>query len=121
MVPIGSHLLRWVDLVKICSSLRPFVEGKQDAICVTRRSLLLRSIVHFAVLVVLEGGQERDWVFVELVDQVVSVFIHEQLVRVDERLDVVGCSVLFRLVARQVASEIHIAKDELIVLLRPFE
>ena len=53
-----------------------FVHREKDAICVARRALLLTRVVFFAVLVVLEGWQERDLLFMEPIKQFISGFGH---------------------------------------------
>ena len=52
------------------------VHREKDAICVARRPLFLARVVLFAVLVVLEGRQERDLLFVEPVEQLICGLGH---------------------------------------------
>lgn len=57
-----------------------FIQREQDSVGVAWRALLFRRVVHFLVLVVLEGGQEVDLVFVEAPEELVAALVLDQLV-----------------------------------------
>ena len=126
---LSSVVVLNTDLIAICPPIvrgrdreivlhLAFMQREQDSVSVARCALLLRRVVNFLVLVVFERGQEVDLVLVEAPEELIAALVLDQLVGAAQCVDVVASGVVLRILAPHVAPEIHVAKDELVVLLR---
>lgn len=83
--------------------------------------MLFASVINCAFLVVFESRQKVNFFFIEPLHELVAVFVENKLVRVPQGTDIVASGEFFCLGALQVASEIHVTEDELVVLLSALE
>ena len=114
IIVFACHLI--ADVTALVQLLVSCVHREENTVSVTWSSLLLRRVVDGGVLVILVRRKKLDVLFLETRQQRILSNDFPELIRLDESLDVVHMSKVLCISASQIASEVHIPKEELVVM-----